>query len=133
MRCGTMRPVWWSLRTTRRRSPSIVRLLRDRALGRRLGRRGGQLMLQQFSLAQAVAQTEQLLERADVPSDGFYRAAAVCCASARRTLPAPADSVGGQAPTACCDAPLKTADPCGIAANSSIVQQTRTVALVTAH
>ena len=30
-------------------------------------------MLQRFSLAQAVAHTEQLLERTDVPSDGFYR------------------------------------------------------------
>ena len=52
---------------------SIVRLLRDRALGRRLGERGRQLMLQRFSLARAVAETEELLARTDVPSDGFYR------------------------------------------------------------
>ena len=52
---------------------SIIRLVRDRPLARRLGENGRRLMLDRFSLARVVADMEQLLARTDVPADHHYR------------------------------------------------------------
>jgi glycosyltransferase involved in cell wall biosynthesis len=54
---------------------AIVRLLRDRALGRRLGENGRRLMLDRFTLARTVADTEKLLAARRRPADRHYRIA----------------------------------------------------------
>jgi len=54
---------------------AIVRLLRDRALGRRLGENGRRHMLERFTLARTVADTEELLAARRRPADRHYRIA----------------------------------------------------------
>ncbi|HYM60467.1 MAG TPA: glycosyltransferase family 4 protein [Thermoanaerobaculia bacterium] len=54
---------------------ALVRLLRDRDLGRRLGENGRRLMLDRFTLARAVTDTEQLLAAMRQPADRHYRIA----------------------------------------------------------
>jgi glycosyltransferase involved in cell wall biosynthesis len=51
---------------------ALGRLLRDRALGRRLGENGRRRMLERFTLAKAVADTEELLARRRT-ADRHYR------------------------------------------------------------
>ena len=51
---------------------ALERLLRDRALGRRLGENGRRRMLERFTLARAVADTEELLARRRT-TDRHYR------------------------------------------------------------
>jgi glycosyltransferase involved in cell wall biosynthesis len=55
-------------------SVALERLLRDRALGRRLGENGRRRMLERFTLAKAVADTEELLARRRT-ADRHYRIA----------------------------------------------------------
>ncbi len=52
---------------------ALARLLRDRELGQRLGENGRRLMLERFTLARAVADTEKLLTRRRRTADGHYR------------------------------------------------------------
>lgn len=52
---------------------SIVRLLRDPGLGRSLGENGRRLMLDRFSLARTVADTEALMARKRQPGNAHYR------------------------------------------------------------
>jgi hypothetical protein len=52
---------------------AIVRLLRDRALGARLGENGRRFMLERFCLARTVSDVEELLARTDVESGVHYR------------------------------------------------------------
>lgn len=54
---------------------ALERLLRDRALGRRLGENGRIRMLERFTLAKAVADTEELLAARRRTADGHYRIA----------------------------------------------------------
>jgi glycosyltransferase involved in cell wall biosynthesis len=63
---------------------AIVRLLRDRALGRRLGENGRRRMLERFTLARTVADTEELMARRR-PADRRYR----ITASVARTIALP--------------------------------------------
>jgi len=53
---------------------AVVRLLRDRELGKRLGENGRRLMLERFTLARAVADTEKLLAARRRTADRHYRA-----------------------------------------------------------
>jgi glycosyltransferase involved in cell wall biosynthesis len=54
---------------------AIVRLLRDRALGRRLGENGRRRMLERFTLARTVADTETLLAARRRTAERHYRIA----------------------------------------------------------
>ena len=54
---------------------AIVRLLRDRALGARLGENGRRRMLERFTLARTVTDTETLLAAKRQPANRHYRIA----------------------------------------------------------
>lgn len=64
---------------------AIARLLRDRALGRRLGENGRRRMLERFTLARAVADTEELLAARRRTANDHYRIAV----SVARTIALP--------------------------------------------
>jgi len=64
---------------------AILRLLGDRALGRRLGENGRRHMLDRFTLARTVADTEKLLATRRRPAERHYRIAA----SVGRTIALP--------------------------------------------
>jgi hypothetical protein len=64
---------------------ALARLLRDRELGQRLGENGRRLMLERFTLARAVADTEKLLTRRRRTADRHYRIAV----SVARTISLP--------------------------------------------
>ena len=115
---------------------SIVRLLWDRA-GRRLGRAGAgnrtpattSLRTPGCRVLLTPARLHGMCRKTVLPANPPFRRA-----SAHRAPPAAADSVGGQAPTACRDAPLKTAgDWYGIRSSLIDAADANGGTLVTAH